>query len=81
MDSMRDDLRAELRFWSDAHSLDVIASIIGHSERWYDVAARVAEHRPELSPFDQQLEVKRRLVESAPRGGRELADWFMRSLP
>jgi hypothetical protein len=77
---MGSDLGRELSFWRSAALLDTIAAILANNPRWDDVAAQVAEHRPELDAFKQQLEVKRRLIESDPRGGPELAEAFMRAL-
>jgi hypothetical protein len=67
------DPAAERRFRRDAALLDTIAAIIANNPRWDGVAAQVAEHNPELDDFAAQLEVKRRLIESDPRGGPELA--------
>jgi hypothetical protein len=77
---MGSDLGRELSFWRSAALLDTIAAILANNPRWGDVAAQVAEHRPELDAFGAQLEVKRRLIESDPRGGLELAEAFMRAL-
>ena len=70
---MVEDLGAELAFWQAVEVLDLIAEILSNNPRWGDVAAQIAEHHPELTPYQQQLEVKCRLVEGDPRGGAELA--------
>jgi hypothetical protein len=77
---MRAAPEEERRFWSAAEKLNRIAAIIANNERWHDVAAQVAEHRPELDEHAAQLEVKRILIREDARGGPEQAGWFMRSL-
>jgi hypothetical protein len=74
------DPEAERQFWRDVELLDTIAAIIANNPRWDDVAAQVAEHRPELPPHQRQLEVKRRLIASDPRGDPELAEAFMHAV-
>jgi hypothetical protein len=77
---MSSDLARELAFWSNAHKLDVIASIIGHNPRFGTELAKIQEHRPELDEHAAQLEVKRILIAEDERGGPELAEWFMAAL-
>jgi hypothetical protein len=72
MDDMSSDLARELDFWRGAALLNTIAAIIANNPRWDDVAAQVAEHHPELSPYNAQLRVKQILIETDKRGGPAL---------
>jgi hypothetical protein len=71
------DPEAEREWQQAVELLDLIAAILANNPRWDDVAAQVAEHRPELDAFAAQLEVKRILIASDPRGGPELAEAFV----
>jgi hypothetical protein len=71
------DPEAEREWQRAVELLDLIAAMLANNPRWDDVAAQVAEHRPDLDAFAAQLEVKRRLIASDPRGGREIAEAFV----
>jgi hypothetical protein len=74
---MGSDLARELDFWRSVQTLNLIEEIIFGNPRWDDVAAQVAEHRPDLTPFEAQLEVKRILIATDERGSPELAEAFV----
>ena len=77
MGSMAEDLAEALAFAEGVALFDRIASILANNPRWNDVAAQVQEHRPDLTPFEAQLEVKRILIATDERCSPELAEAFV----
>jgi hypothetical protein len=69
---MGSDLSRELGWQQAVEVLDRVAAILSHNERVNSKLAKLQEHYPNMPKFAAQLEVKRRVVESDPRGGREL---------
>jgi hypothetical protein len=69
-----DDLERELVFWECVEFCDRVAAIIVSCPRaqFYDMLATIQERHPAWPYFQQQLEVKKQLIEASGPDGRRL---------